>query len=82
MLCALRTVWYCCNEIGTALLDVCHIYVLAVLCTAISVLTFSCLVCLTRLDGLSHEFGAVHAEAPNVVLIDIGTNDLCNGCSA
>ena len=34
------------------------------------------------LDGLLREFGAVRAEAPNVVLIDIGTNDLCNGCVA
>ena len=24
----------------------------------------------------------MRAEAPNVVLIDIGTNDLCNGCVA
>ena len=23
----------------------------------------------------------MHAEAPNVVFIDIGTNDLCNGCA-
>ena len=34
------------------------------------------------LDGLLREFGAVRAEAPNVVLIDIGMNDLCNGCVA
>ena len=34
------------------------------------------------MDGLLREFGAVRAEAPNVVLIDIGTNDLCNGCVA
>lgn len=33
------------------------------------------------LGGLFREFGAVCAEAPNVVLIDIGTNDLCNGCA-
>ena len=29
------------------------------------------------LDGLFRDFGAVRAEAPNVVLIDIGTNDTC-----
>ena len=34
------------------------------------------------MDGLFREFGAVRAEAPNVVLIDIGTNDLGNGCVA
>ena len=34
------------------------------------------------LDGLLREFGAVRAEAPNVVLIYIGMNDLCNGCVA
>ena len=34
------------------------------------------------LDGLLRDFSAVRAEAPNVVLIDIGTNDLCNGCVA
>ena len=33
------------------------------------------------MDGLFREFGAVHAEAPNVILIDIRTNDLCNGCA-
>ena len=34
------------------------------------------------LDGLVRDFGAACAEAPNVVLIDIGTNDLCNSCVA
>ena len=34
------------------------------------------------LDGLIRDFRAVRAEAPNVVLIDIGTNGLCNGCVA
>ena len=34
------------------------------------------------MDGLLREFGAVRAETPNVVLIDIGTNYLCNGCVA
>ena len=34
------------------------------------------------MDGLFRKFRAVRAEAPNVVLIDIGTNDLCNTCVA
>ncbi|KAI0228688.1 hypothetical protein LSAT2_020849 [Lamellibrachia satsuma] len=32
------------------------------------------------LDGLFRQFGTVHAAAPNIVLIDIGTNDLGNSC--